>query len=147
MADRYLYQERTEMENQWMLTYEMAPKETGVDKKFMTTRNDQRGQNLKMSLLQDLKLHFELSMNGGKTTIESNTISINEFVRVTLYEIFDSFLQKDIIRIRVNGTVVGTGVHDRKLPTQYTGIKVWAVNSGTDSQEILFRDTYVGDLP
>ena len=142
-----MYQEFTEMENQWMLTYKIAPKETVGDKKFMTLRNDQRLQSVKMSLLNDLKLRFELSMNGGVISIKSNTISINEFVRVTCYEIFDSFLQKDIIRIRVNGTVVGTGVHSRSLPIQYTGGKLWAVNSNTDSQEILFEDTYLGELP
>ena len=142
-----MYQEFTEMENQWMLTYKIAPKETGGNKKFMTLRNDQRNQIVKMSLLNDLKLCFELSMKGGDISIKSNTISINEFVRVTCYEIFDSFLQKDIIRIRVNGTVVGTGVHSSSLPIQYTGGKLWAVNSNTDSQEILFEDTYLGELP
>lgn len=143
-----MYQDTTKMENQWMLTCNIAPKETGVDgKKLMTLRNDQRLQSIKMSLLDDLRILVEVNINDGKIATKSNTISINEFVRVTCYEIFDSFLQKDIIQIRVNGIVVATGVHSKSLPIQYTGVKLWVVNSVTDSQKILFADTYVGEIP
>lgn len=76
----------------------------------------------------------------------SDTFPLNEFMTVSCYQIYDTFLEKYVIRIRANGTVIRTKEWNSTPPNKITGVKVWTVDTYLPLT-VLLSNTYLFQLP
>ena len=53
-----------------------------------------------------------------------NPLPLNEVVNMKLYQIYDTFYQKYMIEIRVNGTLIFSKGLNEQIPEEYTDVKI-----------------------
>ena len=148
MAYNQIYQQFPEIGNQWLLAFKFSSEEilSGTNR-IIVVSSDEVNSLLKVFLDDSPALLVRTIIDGSATDITLTTFPFNEFNTVTYYQIFDSFLHKNIIQVRVNGAVIGTEEWKYPPPKQYTDFKLFTVNPLSNLPDTILADTYLLELP
>lgn len=143
------------MENQWLLALKIAPEEYNAQKnRFLVVRSTEIFTVTTMFFSEDTsKLAAEVTTDGVLTDFDFTAtlvdqFPLNEFVTVTCYQMYDTFLEKYVIRIRANGTLIGTKEWNQPPPQQYTNVEVYITGKSSDvPPKALISNPFLLQLP
>ena len=86
----------------------------------------------------------------GKETVNFPTspILLNEPTVITVYQVFDSFLQKYVTRLRVNGTVISKTELNISPPDEYQNVQISTTDAAGDLISLIsLSNLYLLELP
>ena len=151
MVPNYFPQELPNIENQYLLSFNMKPfaidTNMGIYIGFVQL-NDDAGFLWKMLLDSSLTLSMNMPQISNSITFPTlpNPLPLNEIVNMKLYQVYDTFHQEYMIEVRANGTLILSRGLNEQIPEKYNDVKITPTGSYFE-RSVTLSNLFVLSIP